>query len=230
MDSLRIMSGIAFRAAFESVVLPAFERAHGIPIEIEWNPTNLLMKAIEQGGRADAVLVTDEAIDTLEARGLVDPASRVKLASALLGVAVKRGAVKPDVSTAEAFRRTMIGARSVAYSQHGASGIYFAGLIQKLGIADQVAPRATIIPSGFTAERLVTGEADIAVQQISELMAVDGIDVVSAFPLEYQVETAFSAALFHPCPHRSAAEAFLRQLATPEAMHAYRNAGLTPAA
>jgi molybdate transport system substrate-binding protein len=230
MDTLRIMSGIAFRGAFESVVLPAFARAHGVPVEIEWNPTNLLMKTIEQGGRADVVLVTDEAIDTLAARDLVEPASRVKLARALLGVAVKRGAAKPDIATAEAFRRTMLDARSVAYSQHGASGLYFADLIRRLGIADQVAPRATIIPSGFTAERLVTGEADVAVQQISELMAVEGVDVVGPFPAEYQAETPFSAALFQSCAHRSAAEAFLRQLATPDAMRAYREAGLTPAA
>jgi molybdate transport system substrate-binding protein len=223
------MCGIAFRGAFEAVVLPAFERAHGGPVEIEWNPTNLLMKAIDQGGRADIVIVTDEAIDALETRGLVQPGSRVKLARAQLGVAVKRGVARPDISTPEAFRRTLLDARSVAFSQYGASGLYFAELIRKLGIADQVAARATIIPTGFTAERLVTGEADVAVQQISELMVVDGTDIVGPFPHEYQVETSFSAAAFHDCAHLQAADAFLRQLRTPEAKRAYRAAGLAPA-
>ena len=229
MDSLRLMCGIAFRGAFEAVVLPAFDRTHGGPVEIEWNPTNLLMKAIDQGERADIVIVTDEAVDALETRGLVQPTSRVKLARALLGIAVKRGAARPDISTPEAFRRTLLDARSVAYSQYGASGLYFAELIRNLGIADQVASRATIIPSGFTAERLVTGEADVAVQQLSELMAIDGADIVGPFPADYQKETSFSAALFRDCAHLQAAHAFLRQLRTSEAERAYLASGLTPA-
>ncbi len=229
MDSLRIMCGIAFRGAFEAVILPAFERAHGGPVEIEWNATNLLMKAIDGGSRADIVIATDEAIDALETRRLVQPATRTKLARALLGVAVKRGVARPDVSTREGFRRTLLGARSVAYSQYGASGLYFAELIRKLGIADRIVPRATIIPSGFTAERLISGEADVAVQQLSELMVVDGADIVGPFPAEYQVETSFSAALFRDCVHLQAARTFLRQLRTPEAEHAYLAAGLTPA-
>jgi len=151
------------------------------------------------------------------------------LARALLGVAVKRGAARPDISTPEAFRRTLLGARSVAYSRYGASGLYFAKLIQDLGIADQIVPRATIIQSGFTAERLISGEADVAVQQLSELMVVDGADIVGPFPAEYQVETSFTAALFRDCANFQAAEAFLQQLRTPEAERAYFAAGLTPA-
>jgi molybdate transport system substrate-binding protein len=142
---------------------------------------------------------------------------------------VKRGVARPDISTPEAFRQTLFGARSVAYSQYGASGLYFAELLRNLGIADQIVPRATIIPSGFTAERLVTDEADVAIQQLSELMAVEGVDIVGPFPAEYQAETPFSAALFHECARQAAAAAFLQQLSTPNARRAYQDAGLTPA-
>jgi molybdate transport system substrate-binding protein len=228
MESLRILSAIAVKGAFEAAILPAFEKS--AKVEAEWNPTNLLMKSIAEGRRADVVVVTDEAMDGLEKSGLVEPASRVRLGSALLGVAVKAGAPKPDISTAAAFRAAMLGARSVAYSQHGASGLYFAELARTLEIADRVAPRATIIPAGFTAERLVTGEADVAIQQMSELLAVDGVDIVGPFPAEYQSATPFSAALFRDCANRSGAEAFLRLLGTEDAKRAYRQAGLEPSA
>ncbi|HEV2674725.1 MAG TPA: substrate-binding domain-containing protein [Aliidongia sp.] len=229
MATLRILSTLAVRGAFETSVLPAFERSAGATVEAEWNPTALLLKSIERGCLADVVVVTDDAMDRLEEGDLVDPASRIAIAVALLGVAVKAGAARPDISTADAFRRTLIDARSVAYSQNGASGLYFAGLIGRIGLADTVGSRATIVPVGFTAERLPTGEADLAVQLISELMVVDGIDVVGPFPAEYQSPTPFSAARLRRAGNREGAEAFLRHLRSSQARRAYQDAGLVPA-
>src|SRR6185437_11142847 len=107
--------------------------------------------------------------------------------------AVKAGAAHPDIATEAALGAALLGARSVAYSRLGASGIYFAQLIEQLGIASEVNARATIIPAGFTAEKLLTGEADLAVQQISELMQVGGIEVVGPIPHDLQTPAVFSA-------------------------------------
>ncbi len=226
MSTFRIMSGIALRGAFEATVLPAFEKATSIKAEVEWNPTALLVKAVNEGARADILVVTDEAIDRLAEQGVLDPASRVKVATGLLGVAVRKGAAQPKIETVEDFKAALLGARSVAYSQNGASGIYFAKLIEQLGVADTVRPRGTIIAAGFTAERLVTGEADLAVQQISELMVVAGVDIVGAFPGAIQSMTPFSAAVFTGAKNAESAAVFLSELNQPEARRAYEKSGL----
>jgi molybdate transport system substrate-binding protein len=114
METIRIMSGIALRGAFDSVVLPAFERKAMAKANVEWNPTNLLLKAIDEGQRADVIVVTDQALDGLAKRDIVEPNSFVKVAQGLLGVAVKKGGVHPDISTLDAFKRTLSAARSVA--------------------------------------------------------------------------------------------------------------------
>ena len=227
MSTFRIMSGIALRGAFEATVLPAFETATTIKAEVEWNPTVLLVKAVNDGARADILVVTDEAIDQLAVQGILDPASKVKVATGLLGVAVRKGAARPNIGTVADFKAALLNARSVAYSQNGASGIYFAKLIEQLGVADTVRPRGTIIPAGFTAERLLTGEADIAIQQISELMVVNGVDIVGAFPADVQSETPFSAARFADQKSTGDASAFLRELVTPAANRAYEKSGLS---
>jgi molybdate transport system substrate-binding protein len=145
----------------------------------------------------------------------------------VLGVGVKQGAPRPDIGTVEAFKRAMTGARAVAYSRAGASGIYFAQLIERLGIAAEVNARAVVIPMGFTAEKVAGGEADLAVQQISELMTVPGIDVVGPFPDAIQVASRFEAAIFAEAANPRGAEAFLRLLVSPAAAEAYAKGGLT---
>ena len=106
---------------------------------------------------------------------------------------MKAGAAHPDIATEAALRETLLGARSVAYSRIGASGIFFAQLIERMGIAAEINARATIVPSGFTAERLVNGEADLAIQQLSELKQVAGVEVVGPIPLHLQSPAVFSA-------------------------------------
>jgi molybdate transport system substrate-binding protein len=228
LNTITIMSGLATRGAFDQL-LPEIERTKGLKATVQWNPTTVIMKAIAAGERADIVVVTDKAIDELAAQGAVVPDSKVDLGDALLGLGVLRGKPKPDISTTDGFRQAVLAARSVAYSRAGASGIYFETLIERLKIADAVRAKATVIPAGFTAERLITGEADLAIQQISELLTVDGVEIVGPLPPELQVATRFTAAIFTGSPNAAAAASLLKLLSAPEAKSAYDATGMRAA-
>lgn len=226
MTTISIMSGIALRGAFEAALLPRFTCESGIATEVQWGPTTALMERIAGGERCDVAVLTDAAIAELTANGRVDGESQATLASAVLGIAVREGAAHPDISTEQGFVAALTGARSVAFSRAGASGIYFGKLIDRLGIGERIRERATIIPGGFTAEKLVDGEADIAVQQISELVMVPGVEIVGRFPNAFQSVTTFRAAVFKTTKDRAAAERLVRALVTADAKAAYAAAGL----
>jgi molybdate transport system substrate-binding protein len=154
--------------------------------------------------------------------------SCIDLARSYVGVAVKSGAPHPDIADEAALRAALLVARAVAYSRIGASGILFAALIERMGIAAEVNARAIILPSGLTAERLVSGEAELAVQQISELKQVDGIEVVGPIPHALQTPAVFSAGLMTTSSRRDQAEHLLRHLASVGFANALRAAGLEP--
>ena len=177
---------------------------------------------------ADVVILTREGLDGLAREGSVVADSCVDLARSYVGIAVKAGATHPDIATEAALRAALLAARSVAYSRLGASGILFAQLIERLAIAPDINARAVIIPQGFTAERLVTGEADLAVQQISELKQVAGIEVVGVIPRELQTPAVFSAGRMSASDKIAQSEQLLRFLASPEVAPVLREAGLEP--
>jgi molybdate transport system substrate-binding protein len=154
--------------------------------------------------------------------------SRVDLARSFVGIAVKTGAAHPDIATETALRATLLAARSVAYSRIGASGILFAQLIERMGIAEEINARARIIPSGFTAERLVSDEADLAVQQISELKQVADVEVVGPIPHHLQTPAVFSAGRVAASQRVAQADRLLNYLASPELAPLLREAGLEP--
>ena len=224
--TVTVMSGLALEVAVNRWLKPAFERDTRFQLAIDWRPTTAIMTSIGEGRRADVIIAIDAAMDKLVANGIVRNSSRVRLADSVLGVGVKRGAAKPDVSTVDAFRRAMLAARGVAYSKAGASGIYFAALIERLGIAEAVNARAVVIPMGFTAEKVASGEADLAIQQVSELMSVPGIDVAGPFPAELQTVSTFDAAIFADAANPEGAAAFIAALSTPAAAKAYADGGL----
>ena len=226
MKTVRVMAGLAVEVAVNRWLKPAFEADTGLRLDIDWRPTAAIMKSIESGDRADVIIGIDNSMDILVERGIVQAATRAMLADSILGVGVKGGAQRPDVSTVEAFKRTMVEARGVAYSKAGASGIYFANLIQRLGIADAVNARAVVIPMGFTAEKVASGETELAIQQISELMTVPGIDVVGPFPPELQTVTRFDAAIFTDAKNAAGAAALMAALTSPAAAKAYADGGL----
>ena len=160
--------------------------------------------------------------------GRVVAESCVDLARSWVGIAVKAGAIHPDISTEAALRTALLDARSVAYSRLGASGILFAKLIERLGIASDINARAVIIPQGFTAGKLVTGEADLAVQQISELKQVGGIEVIGPIPRQLQTPAVFSAGRMAASQKAEQSDRLLRYLASPEVAPALRESGLEP--
>ena len=177
----------------------------------------------------DVVILTREGLDEVVREGRVVAESCVDLAGSWVGIAVKAGAIHPDIATEAALRTALLGARSVAYSRLGASGILFAKLIERLGIASDINARAVIIPQGFTAEKLITGEADLAVQQISELKQIEGIEVIGPIPRA----TANAWRCFPPDAWRRTskpdeADRLLRFLASPEVAPALRASGLEP--
>ncbi|MEZ5818577.1 MAG: substrate-binding domain-containing protein [Hyphomicrobiaceae bacterium] len=220
------MSGLALEVAVNRWIKPKFEAETNLVLDFDWRPTAALMRDIASGARADMIIAISDSMDRLVADGIVLADSRKRLADSVLGVGVKAGARRPDISTVEAFKSAMRGARAVAYSQAGASGIYFAALIERLGIADEVNSRAVVIPMGFTAERVANGEADLAIQQVSELMSVDGIDVVGPFPPEIQVSSTFEVAIFREATNTEGARAFLDALTSGASGEAYERGGL----
>ena len=191
-DTVRVLSTLALKGAVHSLA-GQYEAASGVRIDADFAPTLALLDRLRGGEGADVVILTREGLDDMVREGRVVADSCVDLARSYVGIAVKAGAAHPDIATEPALRTALLAARSVAYSRIGASGILFAQLIERLGIASEINARATIIPSGFTAERLVTGEADLAVQQISELKQVGGIEVVGPIPRELQTPAVFSA-------------------------------------
>jgi molybdate transport system substrate-binding protein len=167
-------------------LIPQFENETGHKLKFTWGASNLLTKQVESGEAFDVVIVTPSLIKGLVQQGKVVDGSAVNLARVGLGVAVKQGAPKPDISTVEAFKSTMLNAKAIAYTTAGQSGLHFISVTEKLGIADQVKAKGKTIPGGAAAEFIVKGEADTAVQLIPELASVPGVEVVGPFPAELQ--------------------------------------------
>ena len=223
-ESIRILSTLGVLGVLRDVLPRA--AAAGLEADAQFDPTARLLARIEAGERGGIAILTDAGIAALSEAGVLDGATRRDLACSYVGMAVRAGAARPDISTLEALRGTLLAAPSIAYSRAGASGIFFAGLIERLGIAAAVNAKATIIPQGFTAELAASGEAAIAIQQVSELMAIEGVDIVGKLPAGANTTAVFSAALFTGADARAAA--LLAWLA--EAMDApvLRAGGLEP--
>ncbi|KYG99902.1 substrate-binding domain-containing protein [Bradyrhizobium sp. DOA1] len=227
MESVRMLSTLGLMGAMRSLSL-AFEARSGIRVEADFAPTLALLKRLRDGEAADLVILTREGLDEMLGEGRVVADGAADLARSYVGIAVRAGQAPPDIASEAALRKTLLAARSVAYSRLGASGVYFAQLIVRMGIAAEVNAKATIVEQGFTAERLVSDEADLAVQQISELKQVGGIEVVGPIPHDLQTPAVFSAGRMANAKHPEAAERLLRYLASPDVVPVLRQSGLEP--
>ncbi len=224
---VRVLSTLALRGAIRGLA-GRYQAAGGARIDADFAPTLGLMDRLRGGETADIVILTKQALGDLASQGTVVGESCVDLARSFVGIAVKAGADHPDIATEAALRATLLGARSIAYSRIGASGIFFAQLIERMGIAREINDRARIIPSGFTAELLLTGEADLAVQQLSELKQVAGVEVVGPIPRELQTSAVFSAGRLAASVRAVQADALLKYLASSEVAPVLRESGLEP--
>jgi molybdate transport system substrate-binding protein len=224
---VRVLSTLALKGAVSSLA-GQYVVAGGARIDADFAPTLALLDRLRAGEAADVVILTREGLEEVVREGRVTAASCVDLARSYVGLAVRAGESHPDISTEPALRAALLGARAVAYSRLGASGILFAKLIERMGIASDINARAVIIPQGFTAERLVAGEADLAVQQISELKQVGGIEVIGPIPHQLQTAAVFSAGRMAASSRAAQSDRLLRYLASPEVAPAMRESGLEP--
>ena len=227
-DVVRVFSTLALMGAIRGLA-GRYEADFGVKIDVEFAPTLALLKRLDGGEVADVLILTREALADLAAQRRVAPESCADLARSYVGLAVKAGAQHPDISSVAALRETLLDARCVGYSRLGASGIYFAKLIEQMEIASQINARAKIIQAGLTAELLSTEEADLAVQQISELKLVPGIEVVGPIPVELQTNPAvFSAGRAAASQKVALADGLLKFLKSPGVAPALRDSGLEP--
>jgi len=229
MAAIRLFVSNSMHGVMDALI-PQFEHASGHQVTISYDPAKVMMERIQKGETADLAILGGPAIADLEKLGKITAGSRRTVASCGVGVAVKAGAPKPDIGTVDGFKRALLAAKSIAYTQQGASGIYFSGLIERLGIAGQIKPKAVRQPGGLIGELAAAGTAELAVQQIPELMAVHGIDLVGPLPKEIQQTTVSSAGIFAGSKEPAAAKALLDFLTTPAAMQVFKANGMEPAA
>ena len=230
MTELTVFSTIGVRSAAEQLFAQFDKASH--KLAVIWGTAPMLVKRIEDGDSADVVVLSRAGIDALQKLGKLAAGSDVTLASSGVGIAVKAGAPKPDISTPEALKRALLAAKSIAYSEPsagGASGVYFAKLLERMGIAEQMKLKTKYPPpGGFSANLLMTGEAELAVQQKPELLHVAGAEVIGLLPGDLNVVTEFAAAIMAGCKYADVAAALITALQSPEATAVFRAKGLDP--
>ena len=221
--------------AFKQVVLalvPDFEKQTGNKVVVDNDTAGGLKKRIEGGEVFDVAVITPAVIDDLAGAGKIAASSRVNLANVGVGVVVKEGAPKPDVSTVEAFKRALLAAKSVAYidpASGGSSGIYIDKLLERLGIADQIRPKAKLKNGGYVADLVASGEAELGLHQISEIIPVKGVALVGPLPNEIQNTTTYAAGLSASARDKDAAQTLIKMLSGPEAAVVLKSKGMDPA-
>jgi molybdate transport system substrate-binding protein len=228
---IKVLSTVALKAALDEDLLPQLARSAESKVTIKYDAAAALKKAIDGGEGFDVAILVPAGIDDLIKQGKIEAASRTNLARVGVGVAVRAGAPKPDISTAEAFKKTLLSAKSIAYGDPalgGASSVYFANLLQRLGIADEMKAKTKLTPSGEGAKAVADGTAEIGVGQISEIVPVRGAELAGPFPAEYQVYTAFTAGIAANAKDVTAAKSFLKFLTTPAALQVFKARGLDP--
>jgi molybdate transport system substrate-binding protein len=218
--------------AMKSVVLemvPEFEQRTGHKVLVASDTAGGLKKRIGGGEAVDVAIITSRIVDELIAEGKLVEGSRINLAKVGIGVAVKAGAPLPDIATVESLKHALVAAKAVAYidpKSGGSSGIYFDGLLDRLGIAGDVRPKARLKPGGYVAELVASGEADLAVHQISEIVPVKGVTLVGPLPQEVQNYTTYTACLAATALDPTVAHALIETLTGPSALPVLKSHGM----
>lgn len=216
---VKVLTAGAFKPVVTALA-PEFEKQSGHKLTIVNDTVGALTKRIANGETFDVVVMTPQAIDQLIQTGKVAAGTSARLARVAIGVAVKQGAPVPDIHDVEAFRKTLLAARAVAYidpAAGGSSGVYLAQLFEKMGIAQDIKSKAVLVPGGLVAQRVVNGEADIAIHQISEIRAVTGATLVGPIPVEVQNYTVYAGGLSATPSDEAGAKALLLLLGSARA-------------
>lgn len=226
---LKIFSTIAVQSALEALV-PTFEKDSGCRLDITWNTAPVLVKRLQAGDTADVLILNRAGMDAMERDKRVRVGSEATLASSATALAVKAGANRPDISTPEALKRTLLSARAISYSDPaagGASGIYFAKLIERLGIANEVNAKTKYPPpAGLCGDLLASGEVDLAVQQKPELLQVAGIEILGLLPGDLNMVTTFVACVESSSGEPAIGQALIDHLRSPASVAMFRAKGL----
>jgi len=226
MAVIRLLTSNATHALLLELA-DAFERESGLEVSLQVESAVVMLARIKEGESADVAVLNAPHLDELVELGLIDARSRRVFARSRIGVAVRAGEPHPDISTLDALKRSLSEARAVAHTVQGASGSYVPTLLARLGIADRT--KTVTRPGGLIGKVVAAGEADLAVQQISELLAVPGIEVVGPLPEAVQKTLESAAGIFSASRQRAAAEALLRFFASPANARTFEARGLEAA-
>jgi molybdate transport system substrate-binding protein len=224
---LRVLSSNGVHSVMVDMV-PAFERATGHKISIDYNTANQVIDRLKAGESADLVIITRPTADGLIKEGKIIKGTDKILGRSGVGVAIRAGLPKPDISTPEALKRALLEAKSITFTKTGGSGIHFMKVAERLGIADQVNAKAKVPEGGAVGPLVARGDAEMAVQQIPELMAVKEIQYVGPLPKELQTSTVFTTGVMTDARQPEAAKALIDFLTTPAAVSAFKAKGLEP--
>lgn len=225
---IKVLSSIATREAYLELV-PQFERATGHKVSTTWAGTTAIMQRMAAGERYDLIMISSTELVELTRQGKIVSGSRADLAKSGIGIAVRAGAPRPNVSSSAALKQALLAAKTVGYTS-GPSGVYMAGLIERMGIAAEVKPKHRTVPSGGTVGTIVaSGDAEIGFQQVSELVHIPGIAYIGPLPADVQCITVFSCGLQTGAPQPEAAKALMAFLTTPAAVAVMQKHGLEPA-
>jgi molybdate transport system substrate-binding protein len=223
--AINLLTSNGMHAVLDAL-LPEFRRTTGHDVSVRYGTGQEILERIAAGETADVVIANRPSLENLARAGKLDAASVRDLAASSVGVAVRSGLAKPDVSSVEAFKRALLAADSIAFTGKGASGMHFARLIETLGIAKEVRAKAVMQDGGLVGELVVQGRATMAIQQIPELLAVAGLDFVGPLPDEIQLTSRIAAGVFAGSPRPAAATALVAHLASAQNGEVYRAKGM----
>ena len=227
-DTIRMLSGGAVKAPLTELI-QRFERETGHKVIAQFATAGELAKKLAANEAADILVMPAENLDKVEADGRIVPGTRVPLGRVGIGVAVNEKAPSPDISTVDAFKRTLLAAKSIVYvdPQNGTSGRYFAQLLEKMGIAEEMKPKTTLGPGGYVVAPVGRGEIELGVHQISEILPVPGVKLVGPLPPEIQKWTTYTAALMTGAANPESARALMNYLVTAQSRTAFTSRGFS---
>jgi molybdate transport system substrate-binding protein len=227
---IKVLSSTALKAAMEELA-PQFERATEYKLAITYGPSAGLKPRIEAGEPFDLALITPASIDELIKQGRIEPGSRYNIGRTGIGVAIRAGAPRPDIGTTAAFRRALLDAKSITYgdpARGGLSSVYFIGLLERLGIADQIKVKARLGTASEGVRPVATGEAELGIGQASEIPLVPGVELLGPFPAELQSYTEVTAGVAAHAKEAGGAKALIKFLTAPAAATVFKAKGFEP--